>query len=403
MNIVNLAVREGLVAQKNTKVPQLIQVTISTTDIDSGTAELQWHSVANDGCSLVEEEPIVTAQIRYGSARDWLSSWAPSAHLIQGRIEALSRLVQEGRANRFSHNMAYLLFANNLVDYADKYRGMQSVEMHGLEAYADITIKPGDASGAWTVPPFFIDSVFHLGGFVMNVSDAIDTRNNFCVTPGWGSLRLARPLVAGGRYRSYVKMIPTAEDPCIYLGDVYVLEGDEIIGLMQAMKFRRYPRVLLNRFFSAADVKNPATGSAAAAGRALVSPPVVATTSTKVAPEPRADSPPAPAPVVARAKPAESKDDEAAKTAPAATPAAAADNSDSIAVKALALVAAEAALDSADLQDSVSFGDLGVDSLMSLVIAEKLREELNVTVSGSLFLEYPTVGDLRAWLVEYYG
>ncbi len=36
--------------------------------------------------------------------------------------------------------MAYLLFANNLVDYADKYRGMQSVVLHGLEAFADVLL-----------------------------------------------------------------------------------------------------------------------------------------------------------------------------------------------------------------------------------------------------------------------
>jgi monodictyphenone polyketide synthase len=72
-------------------------------------------------------------------------------------------------------------------------------------------------------------------------------------------------------------------------------------------------------------------------------------------------------------------------------------------MQAMALIAAEAALEISDLQDDVGFGDLGVDSLMSLVIAERLREQLNVAVSGSLFFEYPTVGDLRAWLIEYYG
>jgi monodictyphenone polyketide synthase len=156
----------------------------------------------------VENEPVVTAQIIYGNSEEWLSSWSPTLHLIQGRIEALSRLADEGVANRFSHSMAYMLFANNLVDYADKYRGMQSLVVHGLEASADVTIKASDAGGVWTVPPFFIDSVCHLAGFVMNVSDAIDTKNNFCVTPGWGTLRVARPLMAGGKYRSYVKMIP---------------------------------------------------------------------------------------------------------------------------------------------------------------------------------------------------
>jgi monodictyphenone polyketide synthase len=40
---------------------------------------------------------------------------------------------------------------------------------------------------------------------------------------------------------------------------------------------------------------------------------------------------------------------------------------------------------------------------MSLVISEKFREELGVTVTVSLFLEYPTIGDLRSWLLEYYN
>jgi monodictyphenone polyketide synthase len=403
MDISNLVVREGLVAQKNTSVPQLIQVTISTADMDSGVAQLEWHTVTNDGCSLVDEEPIVTAQVIYGRSDSWLSSWTPMAHFIQGRVEALSRLADEGVASRFSHKMAYLLFAANLVDYAEKYRGMQSVVLDGLEAFADVTIKAGHEGGVWTVPPFFIDSVCHLAGFVMNVSDAIDTKNNFCVTPGWGSLRVARPLVAGGKYRSYVKMIPTADDPAVYLGDVYILQGDEIIGVMQAMKFRRYPRLLLNRFFSAVDVKNPGTaslalaasGHAAKALPAPVSVPAEATTAQPATPQPEAKPEAAPTPVPA--KPAPVVQPKAAEEAAAAA------TSESVAAKAMALVAAEAAIDLSELQDEASFANIGVDSLMSLVIAEKLRDQLNITVSGSLFMEYPTVGDLRAWLVEYYS
>ena len=40
---------------------------------------------------------------------------------------------------------------------------------------------------------------------------------------------------------------------------------------------------------------------------------------------------------------------------------------------------------------------------MSLVIAEKFREQLGVVVNGSLFLEYPTIGGLRSWLDEDYA
>jgi len=75
--------------------------------------------------------------------------------------------------------------------------------------------------------------------------------------------------------------------------------------------------------------------------------------------------------------------------------------SSSITAKALQLIANEAGLETSDLEDDVSFADVGVDSLMSLLISEKFRIELDVKVDGSLFLDYPTIGDLRKWLEEY--
>jgi monodictyphenone polyketide synthase len=67
------------------------------------------------------------------------------------------------------------------------------------------------------------------------------------------------------------------------------------------------------------------------------------------------------------------------------------------------LIAKEATLEISDLEDDASFSNLGIDSLMSLVIAEKFRTELGVKVGGCLFLDYPTIGDLRKWLEEYYS
>nr|A0A067XNI2.1 RecName: Full=Non-reducing polyketide synthase ptaA; AltName: Full=Pestheic acid biosynthesis cluster protein A [Pestalotiopsis fici W106-1]AGO59040.1 PtaA [Pestalotiopsis fici] len=388
MNISNLEVVKGLVAQKNRDVPQLIQVSISTEDISSGTAQVTWFNVLPDGGL---DEPFATATLFYGKANDWLQSWIPTTHLVLGRVHELERLAEQGVANRFSRNMAYGLFARNLVDYADKYRGMQSVVLHGLEAFADVELTK-EKGGTWTVPPFFIDSVAHLAGFIMNVSDAVDTANNFCVTPGWESMRFARPLLAGARYRSYVKMIPTEEDAGVFLGDVYIFQDNKIIGQVRGIKFRRYPRLLLDRFFSAPDAAKHG-GKHAPAVKAAIPPALEKKSAVVVAQVPVVDKPP--------------PTKENAVAAPAAKSpepvAAAAVNEDSITVKAMALVAAEAALDVSELEDDVQFANIGVDSLMSLVIAEKFRETLGVTISGSLFLEYPAVGDLRAWLLEYYG
>lgn len=393
MNVANLEVLKGLVAQKNTKAPQLIQVSAATADIHSGIVDLKWYSVRSDG---TVDDPFASANIHYGDAALWLANWVPTTHLILGRIQTLSHLASEGIATKFSHSMAYRLFATNLVDYASKYRGMQSVVLHEFEAFADILLST-EKSGTWTIPPYLIDSVAHLAGFIMNVSDAVDTTASFCVTPGWGSMRFARPLVPGDNYRSYVKMIATVEDPTVYLGDVYILQDDVIIGMVGGIKFRRYPRVLLNRFFSAPG-EDAASKHHAAAAAAPSSKP--ASAQSKAAPQ-------AAAAAVTLAGPVTTHELVKAHEAPAApvpVPVSTISTSASTATRALTLIAHEAAFeDPSDLQDSASFAQLGVDSLMSLVIAEKFREELGVTVGGSLFLDYPTVGDLRMWLMEKYG
>ena len=280
---------------------------------------------------------------------------------------------------------------------------MRSIVMHDLEAFAEVELTTKE-SGVWTVPPYFIDSVAHLAGFIMNCSDTIDTRNNFCVTPGWNSMRFATPLVPGAKFCSYVKMIPTVEDPQNYLGDVYVLQDDAIVGMVSGIKFRRYPRLLLSRFFSppdkagAAEAKPQFTASQAPAPKpgaptgvvAVPTPPPSHHGSHDYLDQLHANKP--------TAKPDGEVEAAAAPSAEPATPVAS-----GITARALELIANEAGIELSDLQDETSFADLGVDSLMSLVIAEKFRKDLNVKVSGSLFLDYPKIGDLTQWLQEYYS
>lgn len=159
------------------------------------------------------------------------------------------------------------------------------------------------------------------------------------------------------------------------------------------------PRILLDRFFSAPDAtQNSAAAHTPGKERprevAAIQPPAVRPTAEKSAVTPA---------VMPLAGESTAKDQEPAGKAGAAHASLVTDDDDSITKKAIQLIASEAALEVSELQDDVSFANLGVDSLMSLVIAEKFRGTLGVTMSGSLFLEYPLVGDLRKWLLEYYG
>jgi hypothetical protein len=128
MDMRNLNVLKGLVAQKYIKTPQLLHVSVEISDIDSGVAHVTLARHAEDA--------FASAELCFGDAKAWLDSWAPMAHLVQSRIEDLQEMSIRGEATRFPHNMAYRLFANNLFDYATLYRGMQPVVLNGLEALA---------------------------------------------------------------------------------------------------------------------------------------------------------------------------------------------------------------------------------------------------------------------------
>jgi thioester reductase-like protein/acyl carrier protein len=67
--------------------------------------------------------------------------------------------------------------------------------------------------------------------------------------------------------------------------------------------------------------------------------------------------------------------------------------------KALEIISEESGLAMEDLTDATNFADSGVDSLLSLVIVSRFRDELDLDIQHeSLFLECQTVADLRVLL-----
>ena len=77
----------------------------------------------------------------------------------------------------------------------------------------------------------------------------------------------------------------------------------------------------------------------------------------------------------------------------------AANTSSGVLSQILAIIGQEVGLEPSELKADSEFADLGIDSLLSLTITSKIRGELGLDYSPSLFVDQPTVGDLRA-LVE---
>ncbi|KAI1372121.1 beta-ketoacyl synthase domain-containing protein [Hypoxylon crocopeplum] len=381
MNASNMVVDHAQVISNDPGKEFLIKVE-AELDLAAKKTDLKFYSLHGPSDP---NEAFATCTISYEDSASWAREWHRVSHLVSGRIDAVS---DNEMGNRVGRSLAYSLFAN-VVDYADKYRGMRSVTMvdEDREAVAEITLAP-ESHGNWHSAPHWIDSVCHIGGLVLNAGE--DSRDFFYVTPGWGSYRMSKRLRGGDKYRSYVRMFPL-EEKNMFSGDVYILQGSEIVGVMEEMKFRRVSRILMDRFFS------PANGQAAHGG----SHDVQKNKFVEYIPLPTTSSPPsAPVatPVQAAVVPVQAPAIHAPqeKVVEEAQPAA-----DSTVTEALKLICRESGLEMDQLKEEALFAELGIDSLMSLVLAEKFRSELNLEVKSSLFLECANVKAFKDWLADY--
>ena len=357
MNVCNMEVFKPFIANDNGGKGQILRLSATTADISSGRANLVFSSGSGKG-----EIQHAKCNVDFGSGPTWLAEWQRSAYLIKGRIDGLKRAATSGAAHRMLRGMAYKLFGA-FVEYDSKYRGMEEVilDSPALEATAHISFQTSEADGKFVCSPYWIDSVCHLAGFIVNANDAVDSTKQVYVSHGWESMRFVEPLQANKSYRSYVKMQPLPGN--MVAGDVYIFDGDRIIGMCGALKFQCIPRTLLNTFLppkGGMAQKAPVTGSA-----------------------PRK-------PVAVKpAKNAAPKVISSRRTGPTATS------------LVLNIIASEVGVPVIELADAIDFAEMGVDSLMSLSICGRIREEIEIEAPASLFVDHPTVGLLKGYLSQY--
>lgn len=67
----------------------------------------------------------------------------------------------------------------------------------------------------------------------------------------------------------------------------------------------------------------------------------------------------------------------------------------SVATRALKILASEVGLSESEMTDDMIFADYGVDSLLSLTVTGRYREELDLDLESSVFIDQPTVKDFK--------
>lgn len=381
MNVCNMEVPKPLIAQ----IPQPAQgqhiQLEANADLANGTVKLNYRSVQPDGKKIQDH---AHCTVYYEDKAAWAAEWSRYNYMVKSQMDILSQKTMTGGAHKVQRGMAYKLF-KALVSYADKYRAMSEVVLDGqnTEASAQLDFPTTSEDGDFYCPPYHIDGSCHISGFICNASDLLDSEQNVYVSHGWGAMKFSKPLTAGMKLRNYVRMQPKPNN--VSQGDVYIMDGDEIIAVCEGIKFQQIPRRVLNTFLP------PNKGSAVQPAAAPKAAPVA---------RPAAPAPIRTAPVAAPAKAAPAPAPKAAKPKKAAAPKKAAGG---LIPKVMSILAKETEVDQAELVDDAHFENLGVDSLLSLTISAIFREELNMEISSSLFTDYPTVGEMKKYFSQFDG
>lgn len=314
-------------------------------------------------------------KVEYGNGEDWLNEFERVNYLIKSRIDALMEAEKTGKASKIGRGLAYKLF-QALVDYQKEYRGMDEVILDSAtcEATAKVTFQTTEKDGTFYFNPYWIDSLCHISGFILNGTDAIDSREQVFVSHGWGSMRFPVKLDASKSYRTYIRM-QNVKGTKMMSGDAYVYDGDQIVGVAGDIRFQCIPRRVLNMVL-------PPRGSASVAA------PVPAAA-------PKTASAAAPNKTAAAAMKAKAK---------LVTPANLAKVNQklvSVTTQVMDILAKEVGVSEDELADNIAFTDLGVDSLMALTVSGRIREELDLDLHSHVFVDHPTIGAFKAYMAQF--
>lgn len=195
-------------------------------------AAIQVYSVNAEGKKMTEH---AHCTVKLFDCADREMEWKRISYLVKRSVTLLQDKAQTGEAHRMQRGMVYKLFAA-LVDYDENFKSIQEVVLDSKQHEATAKVKFQAPAGNFHRNPFWIDSFGHLSGFIMNASDATDSKNQVFVNHGWDSMRCLKKFSADITYQTYVKMQPWKDS--IWAGDVYVFDGDDIVAVYGGVKVK---------------------------------------------------------------------------------------------------------------------------------------------------------------------
>lgn len=328
-----------------------IILTTSTYSATSNTANVVFHSKAQPSSTSTPVGECVVTFAAPDKPTVMTPAQTQTVYLIKARIEQLRSLVTTGQAHRLLRPVVYSLFSS-YVKYGPSYHAMDEVVLSNdsQDAVASITAPVTDEKEKYVCNPYLYDGVTHLAGFVVNNGLRFDDPQVICIADGFSNSCVWEPLVAGRKYTTYVSLHEVSGSEGRFEGSCYIFdaEGGQLVGLYSGFRFQKMKKAVLDYVMG---------GAAKSASHS---------------------QPPAP---TTRHRPATS-------------------NEPNIVDRVFAIAAAEVGCSTKDMTNEANFADLGIDSLLAIAVLSRCKNELDLDLPATFFLEHETVGAARQTLAE---
>ncbi|KAM0813241.1 putative Polyketide synthase [Seiridium cardinale] len=312
----------------------------------------------------------------------------------RARINRLREGMKQGRFVRYTRKSGYKLMSN-MAHFHPDYKLLDDLVLDegGDEAVSMMDFSAAQTDGTFAAHPAYVDAITQVAGFALNANDNTDIEKEVFVNHGWESFQIYEPLTKNKVYEVYTKMERPKTGDLVH-GDIIVLHEENVVAFFKGISLRSVPRKALRAVLQAAQDKGIRQCGGKPAPKSITkqnakAPPV--TTSAK--PTPAATETSAPVHTEHRL--------------PKSTLASATSNAthipkvdDAKFQAALKVIAEESGVAIEELTDESNFTDMGIDSLSSMVIGSRLREDLGMDLSPdfSLFTDCATVQDLRCFM-----
>lgn len=230
INVVYMEVFKMLIF--NDIVKSYILCMIINVNVRIGQVDVVFY--IGDGVKRID---YVICKVYFGEFEDWQNEFDCVVYLIKICIDLFKVVEQCGEVFKIGCGFVYKFFGV-FVDYNCRYQGMEEVILDSkiCEVIVKICFQIMLEDGNYVFSLYYIDSFCYIFGFIINGIDVVDLCEQVFIFYGWGLMRFIEVFQVNKEYCSYICM-QFIKGFKMYVGDVYVFDGDKVIGIMGDIKF----------------------------------------------------------------------------------------------------------------------------------------------------------------------